>query len=51
MITEREYYKIVGELIAYEKYRFVDGKIIAEVVNDTIKTINKEILSKSAARL
>jgi hypothetical protein len=49
MITEQQYYKIVGELIVYEKYRFVDGKILAEVISDTIKIINKEILSKSAA--
>ena len=28
--------KITGELISYDKYRFVDGKLLASIVKDTI---------------
>jgi hypothetical protein len=39
--------RIVGELIQKEKYKFIDGKLIAEIVKDTIDTINDWELYKT----
>lgn len=33
--------RIIGDLIGREKYRFVDGKIIASVVDDVIEIVKK----------
>jgi hypothetical protein len=33
--------KIIGELITKEKYKFIDGKLIAEIVRDAVDLIKK----------
>jgi hypothetical protein len=33
---------IIGELISRDKYKFVDGKIIASVVEDVMSIVNGE---------
>ena len=33
--------RIVGELITKEKYKFIDGKLISEIVRDVIDTVNE----------
>jgi hypothetical protein len=30
---------IIGELILKEKYKFIDGKLISEIVTDTLNTL------------
>jgi hypothetical protein len=33
--------QIIGELICMEKYKLIDGKIIASIVTDTINTLEE----------
>lgn len=33
--------RVIGELITHERYRFVDGKLIASIVNDAIEEYEK----------
>ena len=34
--------RIVGELITKEKYKFIEGRLIAEIVNDVIDMLTAE---------
>ena len=35
-------YNIIGELISKEKYTFVDGKVIASIVKDTVDILKEK---------
>jgi len=42
MITKQQQHIIVGTLMQYDKYRFIPGAVVAEIVNDTVEFLNEE---------
>ena len=37
--------RITGELMTRPEYRYIDGKLIAAVVNDTVDYINRQYVT------